>query len=119
MHKLRGHHLICLHFFEGHGFDYEFRENLRRILENISEVEVIDGPDDVCKACPYNVGFCNYSQEAEKEVRELDRFALKKLNFEIGTRVKWSKLKPKISEVIEEWRDFACKSCDWRGVCDV
>ncbi|MCX8000836.1 MAG: DUF1284 domain-containing protein [Leptospiraceae bacterium] len=119
MQKLRGHHLICLHFFSGHGFDYKFRENLIRIIKNISEVEVTDGVDDVCKACPYNAGFCNYSPEAEKEVEELDRLALQKLNLKVGSKVNWKDLKSKIDEVIGEWRDLACKSCDWRGVCDV
>ncbi|MEM2726931.1 MAG: DUF1284 domain-containing protein [Archaeoglobaceae archaeon] len=119
MNKLRGHHLICLHFFTGHGFDDKFRENLARILNNISEVEVVDSADDVCKACPYNAGFCNYSPTAEKEVGELDRFALKKLNLDVGTRIKWDRLKQEINQVIEEWKDFACKNCEWRGVCDV
>ncbi|MCX7999233.1 MAG: DUF1284 domain-containing protein [Leptospiraceae bacterium] len=119
MHKLRSHHLICLHFFKGHGFDYEFQKNLSIVLKSISEVEVVDGVDDVCKACPYNVGFCNYSPEAEKEVKELDIFALQKLNLKVGSRVNWKELESKIDELIDDWKDLACKSCDWRGICDV
>jgi len=117
MHRLRGHHLICLHFFRRG--EENFRENLSRILSSISEVEVVKGVDDVCKACRYNEGFCNYSSKAEEEVSELDRFALHKLGVEVGSKVKWEELKAKVSKIIEEWKDFACRNCDWRGDCDV
>lgn len=118
MHRLRAHHLICLHFFKG-SFDKKFQENLKEILKGISEVEVIDRIDDVCKACPYNKGFCNYSQTAEDEVKRLDEFALKILRLEIGSKVKWDELKVKIPELIGLWKDFACNNCYWRGDCDV
>uniref|UniRef100_A0A7J2TIP2 DUF1284 domain-containing protein n=1 Tax=Archaeoglobus fulgidus TaxID=2234 RepID=A0A7J2TIP2_ARCFL len=119
MHKLRGHHLICLHFFKGMGYDDRFVENIKRILESIDEVEIVDGIDDVCKFCPHNAGFCNYSPDSEKEVRELDRFALELLGFNVGDSVKWKDIKSRIPKLIEEWRIFACKECEWRNVCDL
>lgn len=118
MHRLRGHHLICLHFFTG-SYDKKFQENLKRVLEEISEVEVIERVDDVCRACPYNKGFCSYSPLAEEEVRRLDEFALKILRLNVRSRIKWSELKAKIPELIEDWKSFACKKCDWRGDCGV
>lgn len=118
MHKLRGHHLICLHFFRGHGYDRGFVENLKRILATVCVVEIVSGVDDVCEACPHNVGFCGYSENSEKEVRELDEFALNLLKLKVGEKVEWSELKIKIPEVIERWKEFACKDCDWRSVCD-
>ncbi len=119
MHKLRGHHLICLHFFKGRGYDEEFIENIKRILKNISKIEVVEGPDDVCKCCPYNIGVCNYSPDSEKEVRELDSFALKLLKFEVGDVIDWDNLKQKLPFIVEEWRNKACKDCDWRNTCDL
>lgn len=32
MSSLRGHHLICLHFFKGEGYDAAFVENLARVI---------------------------------------------------------------------------------------
>jgi len=128
MHKLRGHHLICLHFFRGRGYNEEFIENIKRILKNISKVE---GPDDVSdllpalkgeafsKCCPYNIGVCNYSPDSEKEVRELDSFKLKLLKFEVHDVVDWDNLKQKLPFIVEEWRNKACKDCDWRNACDL
>lgn len=118
MHKLRGHHLICLHFFKGYGYDEKFTENLRDVISKIKVVEVVEGIDDICKACPYNVGFCNYKESSEKEVKELDAFALDLLGLNIGEKVSWSYLKEKIPKTIEKWKFFACKNCDWRRVCD-
>uniref|UniRef100_A0A7C3MAJ9 DUF1284 domain-containing protein n=1 Tax=Archaeoglobus fulgidus TaxID=2234 RepID=A0A7C3MAJ9_ARCFL len=115
--KLRGHHLICLHFFMGKGYDEVFVENTKRILENTGEVEVVDGIDDVCKSCPHNAGFCNYKPDSEKEVRRIDSFSLKLLNLKVGDTVKWDDLRVKIPLVIREWQKFACKDCDWRDIC--
>ena len=81
--ELRGHHLICLHFFRGEGYNKDFVENLRRIIEKAESefVRVVNGADDVCKKCPYNVnGICNYSETSEEEVRELDELALNLLS---------------------------------------
>ena len=59
------------------------------------------------------------SSSSENEVKMLDEFALKKLGLKVGKRVKWDDLRNKIQEIIGEWRDFACKNCDWRGACNV
>ncbi|MEM0503625.1 MAG: DUF1284 domain-containing protein [Archaeoglobaceae archaeon] len=118
MHKLRGHHLICLHFFKGQGYDEKFVKNLQRILATVDVIEIVDGIDEVCKFCPHNAGFCNYSENSEKEVRELDEFALSLLRLKIGEKINWSDLKERIPKILGEWRAFACKNCDWKGVCD-
>lgn len=118
MRKLRGHHLICLHFFKGYGYDEKFVENVRRILKEVGEVEVVDGLDDVCEACPHNVGFCNFSENSEEEVRGLDALALRLLDLKLGTIVNWEDLRIRVPKIMDEWRNLACKECDWRGVCD-
>ena len=54
--KLRGHHLICLPFFTGDGYNPEFIRNLKEILiraQSGEEVEVCSGVDDVCTMCPF------------------------------------------------------------------
>ncbi|MEM0302011.1 MAG: DUF1284 domain-containing protein [Archaeoglobaceae archaeon] len=119
MHRLRGHHLICLHFFKGEGYDEEFKKRLREILKNISVVEIVEGVDEICEFCPHNLGYCNYHPEAEKEVKELDNLALRLIKLEIGSKIGWSELKSKIPSVLEDWKNFACRNCEWRVVCNV
>ncbi|MEM4702236.1 MAG: DUF1284 domain-containing protein [Archaeoglobaceae archaeon] len=118
MRKLRGHHLICLHFFKGYGYDEKFVENVQRILKEIKEVEVVDGIDEICMACPHNEGFCNFSENSEMEVKELDSLALKLMNLKPGMILEWEDLKVKVPKIMDEWRNLACRECDWRGVCD-
>lgn len=120
--KLRGHHLICLHFFNGEGYNPEFVANLREILkraETGEDIEFYSGADDICKMCPYlKGGRCLYDKDAETEIREMDRRALKLLSLKTKGRVKWLDIREKIPEIFHEWSREFCKGCDWRKVCE-
>ncbi|MEM2175816.1 MAG: hypothetical protein QXN34_00620 [Archaeoglobaceae archaeon] len=48
----------------------------------------------------------------------MDEFALEKLQVITGLRIRWSNLKDRIAEFIDEWKAFACKGCESRCVCD-
>ena len=52
--NLRGHHLICLNFFKGEGYDEVFIKNLEKILSKMEKenIKVVEDFDDVCKSCP-------------------------------------------------------------------
>lgn len=56
--RLRGHHLICLQFYRGEGYNQDFIKHLFNILERVQyeDVEVVEGVDEVCSVCPYNSG---------------------------------------------------------------
>ena len=89
--KLRGHHLICLNFFKGEGYSEEFVEIIKRILKE-KEIEVVTGADDVCSKCPYlRGGFCDYKENAEKEIRELDKLACELLS--PGSITSWNEIR--------------------------
>ncbi len=116
--RLRGHHLICLNFFRGEGYSEEFVENIKKIIEE-KEIKVIFGADDVCLKCPYlKNGICNYSENSEEEVVELDQFAYKLLNIYPSSVTTWEEIKRKLPEIMGKWKEFACKSCDWLDVCE-
>jgi uncharacterized protein len=120
--KLRGHHLICLHFFKGEGYNPEFIKNLRKIIkraEDGEDIEVYPGPDDVCAMCPYLKGkICFYNYEAESGIKEMDSKALQLLGVKHLDKIIWSKLKNKVPEVFSEWSKIYCGTCDWRKVCE-
>ncbi|MEW6163387.1 MAG: DUF1284 domain-containing protein [Nitrospirota bacterium] len=119
--KLRGHHLICLHFFSGKGYNSEFVSNLRKVLERAEageEIEVCSGADDICKKCPYlKEERCLYGRDAEDEIGEMDRRAIKLLSLKARRRVRWVDIKEKIPEILHEWSRDYCKECDWRKAC--
>lgn len=118
MAQLRGHHLICLNFFKGEGYSQDFVENIFRILED-DQIEVIFGADDVCSKCPYlREGVCIYKENAEENIVELDQMAYKLLDIYPGMRTDWKIIGEKIPLIMENWKKFACVTCDWKRVCE-
>lgn len=120
--KLRGHHLICLHFFHGEGYGAEFTDNLQQIIqkaEGDGEVEVHLGADDICRKCHYlKKGSCFYDGNTESEIRKMDRTACKLLGLKKGDRVSWMSIKKKIPELFNTWLIKYCSGCLWRWACE-
>jgi uncharacterized protein len=120
--KLRGHHLICLHFFHGEGYNPEFVTNLRKIIKRAiagKDIAVQSGPDDVCKRCPYlRNSICSFNEGAEDEIREMDTTALALLQVTTGSRVKWSEMIEKIPDIFDRWSRTYCRMCDWKNACE-
>jgi len=121
MAKLRGHHLICLHFYDGEGYDEPFIRNLDEVIAAIEKegVEVADGPDDVCEPCPHRRDeSCTFSRTADREIREMDRRALALLALSAGKRVGWTRLRNTVETVFPDWYATHCHLCTWRNACE-
>jgi hypothetical protein len=119
--RLRGHHLICLHFFSGEGYDSNFVENLKNVLRRTEydEIEVCDGADDICSKCPYLKYYkCQYDEHADNEIREMDETALSLLKVKPHIKVRWQDIKKKILQIFPEWFKKYCTDCDWEVVCN-
>lgn len=120
--ELRGHHLICLQFYHGEGYNEEFIEKLDEVIERAKggeKIEIVYGTDEVCRACPYlKDNECNYSEDSKDEIYELDNIALNLLKYSVGEVVYWDEIKEKVAEIINIWRDKVCKECEWRSVCE-
>ncbi len=121
MPRFRGHHLICLHFFGGEGYSAPFVENLKEILVRAegSIVETCEGGDDVCLKCPYlNRNRCIYSNDADGNIRKMDRRALKLLNLDPGIKIGWNDIRSRLPEIFHEWYKAECIRCSWRWACE-
>lgn len=120
--KLRGHHLVCLHFFTGEGYNPEFIENLKEILiraQSGEEVEVCSGVDDVCTLCPFvKERRCHYDKYAENEIQKMDRSATELLKIETGMKVTWSDMRERLKGILKTWMADYCRNCNWRKVCE-
>jgi hypothetical protein len=117
---LRGHHLICLHFFNGEGYNEIFVKNLNDVLQRMrhEEIEVLSGADDVCKACPHlKDNECQYNKEADEEVREMDGVAKELLEIRSDQKVRWQEIKEKVVRIFPKWFEAYCIECDWKDVC--
>ena len=121
MAKLRSHHLICLHFYDGEGYDEPFIRNLEERLDTIRRegVVVAEGPDDVCEPCPHrNRELCTFSRTADREIREMDAKALALLGLEPGRKVGWTWLRDTVITVFPRWHATHCRLCTWRQSCE-
>jgi len=119
--KLRGHHLICLHFFHGEGYDAGFVDNLGSVIAKAraEEVRICAGPDDVCAKCPHLSGdACGYNEGAEEAVAEMDRTALRLLGMTSGGRADWGRIRKDLASLFHDWRETYCVRCTWRGACE-
>jgi hypothetical protein len=119
---LRGHHLVCLHFYNGEGYGPEFVDNLGGIrcrAEAGEWIEVACGPDDICTLCPYlRAGKCLYTVAADTEITEMDQAAGGLLKVTTGERVLWQNLKKNIPEIFGIWSKKYCEGCDWLKACE-
>ncbi len=120
--NLRGHHLVCLHFFEGEGYAPEYRENIREILRRAEageNMEVASGADDVCRICPNLKGeICLHTEDAEAGIKAMDMAALILLGLRNGEHVLWFNIQKKLPDIFPEWSRKYCKICAWRSVCE-
>lgn len=121
MPRLRGHHLICLHFFHGEGYTPEFVDNLRIVTANVrnEKIEICTGADDICGRCPHLKGStCGYSERADEEIAEMDRKALDLLGMASGTKAEWGMIKENLANLFHDWFKTYCAVCDWRWACE-
>jgi hypothetical protein len=120
--NLRGHHLICLHFFRGEGYSDQFIISLSRILQKAEageQIEAASGADDVCNICPYlKGGKCFHDQEAEQEIQKMDAKALELLGLTGADIVQWLDIRGKIPVLFTGWYEEFCSACNWRHACD-
>jgi len=119
--KMRGHHLICLHFFRGHGPSPEFIAKVEEVVgraEKGEGIEVVEGADDVCRACPALQGEkCAAKPDMDAQIREMDRRAAAHLGVRVGARIAWPDVRARVAATPKEWFAAFCEGCDWTGVC--
>lgn len=120
--RFRGHHLVCLHFYRGAGYDRIFVEKLTDLVRRAEageEIQVVAGADDVCRNCPYLAGErCAHKEGADPEILALDETARSFLGVKPGDKVLWRNLKTMVAAAPAEWFARFCEGCDWRGLCE-
>lgn len=125
--KLRGHHLLCIHGFQGMGYNPFFIEKMQEVSSFMKD-ENLNGPvqveatvDHVCQACPhYAESGCKSAYSAELKIREMDHRVLNHLGLNRGeVYVKNDLIQLTREKVTPEDLDYLCRGCSWLnyGVC--
>lgn len=119
--RLRPHHLLCIQKFTGHGYDEDFTRHMKEIVSELksnpeTQITLSHGCDDLCKACPNNIGGACTSLE---KVACMDSAVLDICGLEYGEITSWSDAASKARERIFETEKFfcICSSCQWFELC--
>ncbi|MDF2880513.1 MAG: hypothetical protein K0R54_1070 [Clostridiaceae bacterium] len=119
--NLRPHHLLCIQSYIGHGYSEEFVENMDKIVLHLNDdtsIKLVKTTDDICKACPNNLG--NGKCQYESKVCKFDAGVLTTFNFKdnyvYSYKFLLGTLKEKLTQ--ENFKNI-CGNCEWysHGYC--
>ena len=119
--KIRAHTVLCLQGFRGEGYSIAFVDNMAAIARRLCEdshqlVEIIDGPDAVCGACPHlrRDGCTLHGEDTEPAMRAQDHEVLARLGLHVGDRLPWADILNRIRRSLtgESLTDI-CGECRW------
>ena len=117
VYKIRAHHGMCLSFFQGKGYSGDFVENMVRmkaILAENPEIILMDGPDDICAACPNRL-----TETCAEKASRYDREVLRRCGLSVGERLPYREFSRKVIETILRpgVRAEICGDCQWSSLC--
>jgi uncharacterized protein len=122
---LRGHHFVCLQFFDGEGCPAAYVENLRAVVaRTLTEPALlVESADDVCAACPSKApdGSCIDPGAGEDEIRRIDALAYEVLGVRPGARLSLADARARLAAdavASGRWRFEACPGCAWGDACE-
>ncbi|SFK25013.1 hypothetical protein SAMN04488518_103252 [Pseudovibrio ascidiaceicola] len=124
--KLRGHHLLCVLTFIGHGYSPAFSKNYEAVVKRLNAGEaalLVEGPDEICAV------LINEEEQPHCfncSVVERDSAAVKLISRLLGTElcvgdeiVMNSHLVAKMRKAYaEDVFKKACQNCEWVQFCD-
>ncbi|WP_270166761.1 DUF1284 domain-containing protein [Paenibacillus sp. SYP-B4298] len=119
--QLRGHHVLCLLGYRGKGYSEDFCTNMTAIYETLrtepdTVVELIEGPDHICRAFPPDQPQHCLNASVDRK----DRDILHALGTAPGLRVRWRALTLAASARLQpEDVGRLCADCQWEplGLC--
>ncbi|MBP1930990.1 DUF1284 domain-containing protein [Ammoniphilus resinae] len=124
---LRGHHVLCIHGFQGMGYSSEFIDKMTEIVEDMRNeqmtfpVRVVQDLDEACFSCPNRGdGFCNAGEDSDDHVRNMDSRAMEHLGITHGEILdKNALIRLTARKIRTEDLNDICEGCSWLryGVC--
>ena len=124
---IRGHHLLCVHGFQGMGYSPEFVETMKAIVTDIRNdnidfpIRVVADFDEACGACPHRgVERCEASSDSQEHVLTMDSKTIQHLGIERNQVFMKSELVAQTAEkVVPTDLEHLCAGCSWLpyGVC--
>ncbi len=118
--KLRGHHLLCIFGWKGHGYDERFSREMDGVVsdfrDGIEEATVITSSDRLCEACPHlkDTSCFKNDNSNEDKIKAHDERVLGFFGLQVGNKLTSHLLKQLISKSQpHEQLDEICAGCSW------
>jgi hypothetical protein len=123
--KLRGHHLLCLQGFQGYGYNEAFVDHLTQLTTRLRQnpsttVELTEGMDSVCLACPRNVdAVCRDDPTSDQAISRMDIEVLNAIEQSAGSQASYAELINAANQVFpsQAKADKVCGDCGWKAQC--
>ncbi len=118
--KIRAHHGMCLHFFEGKGYSTEFTAHMQKIYEKMQKnpkIELVVQGDEICRKCPnLENGIC----KTQELVLHYDREVLRHCRVSEGMKIFWNDFSKLVQEkiIFLGERQNICGNCQWSSICE-
>lgn len=116
---LRAHHLLCIFGWRGDGYSRGFTENLDDLISRLSsdsKIELVEGADDVCIACPNveNDRCRTYGTHTRMSADHIDRRVLERLELKSGETHRFHQLIARVkANIAPNELSSICGGCDW------
>ncbi|WP_096201698.1 DUF1284 domain-containing protein [Bacillus sp. FJAT-45350] len=124
---LRGHHLLCIHGFQGMGYSPEFIRKMGQIVSDVKDreknfdIRVVASLDEACMTCPHHgVNKCESSIGADERIVAMDDRVLSHIGIKPNESYdKQSLIQLTAERVNPNDLDVLCRDCSWLsyGVC--
>ena len=114
---LRYHHLLCIHYFKGYGYDEAFVNNMKNIKQRLYDENIIitSSFDDLCKCCPNKI---NDKCKWEEKVNRYDNNIKKLTNLSEEQKYNYTEIEKVLYNIINSPnRSHACDDCEWSEFC--
>jgi hypothetical protein len=123
--RLRPHHILCDRFLPLNNLNRgeEFNQAMHAIRERTTSesnsiITIVEGPDQLCEACPVcKNNRCESPYGNEEEVRKWDSKIIKGLEISYGKKISVREIHTLINKKTP--LEFCLTRCPWKTVCNV
>ncbi|HAY20345.1 MAG TPA: hypothetical protein DCY17_06155 [Clostridiales bacterium] len=122
---LRPHHAFCILNYRQRGYSDEFIDNMNTIVRKLkpdADIKIVQASDVVCIACPNRTepqSSDDVCCRCAEKVKRYDSAAMRLLEVEPGTVLKWGALSEKAKYIMADALLFetVCGDCEWHEIC--
>jgi len=115
--RLRYHHLLCIYYFKGYGYDEAFVENMKNVKSRLDDEDIIitSSFDDLCKCCPNMI---NDKCRWEEKVNRYDNNLKSLISLDSDKLYKYKDIEERLNPIIKDKnRCHICDDCEWNKYC--